>query len=283
MPHIGERQGACQALVNRANESGTVAALSDSASPVLDRVHDFWNENPCGSKHAEAEAGSREFFAQVERTRYKLEPQIPHFADFAGARGQEVLEIGVGLGSDFVRFAREGAQLTGVDITERSIELVGRRLELEGLEAHLRIASAEELPFEDASFDRVYSWGVLHHTPNTEGAIREAVRVLRPNGRLCLMLYGRHSWVSYGLWVRHALLRGRPWRPLSDVLAHHMESEGTRGFSVRELRAQLTGMEDLSIAHVATPYDRRVVGPIARVTEHWLGWFVVVTGVRTAG
>src|SRR2546425_890045 len=82
---------------------------------------------------------------------------------------------------------------------------------------------AARLPFDDGTFDRVYSWGVLHHTPDTARAVREAVRVLAPGGRLCVMLYARHSWVAYGLWVKHALLTGRPSRSLADVLARHME------------------------------------------------------------
>jgi ubiquinone/menaquinone biosynthesis C-methylase UbiE len=146
----------------------------------------------------------------VERRRCELEPFLPGFADFEGARGQKLLEIGVGLGSDFVRFGRAGAQLIGGDLTQRSIDLVRGRCELEGIEADLRVADAEAPPFSDDAFDRVFSWGVLMVTPDTPRAVSEAIRVLRPGGRLCAMVYARHSWVAYGLWVRYALLAGRP-------------------------------------------------------------------------
>jgi ubiquinone/menaquinone biosynthesis C-methylase UbiE len=214
--------------------------------------------------------------------RSELDPYIARFADFDGARGKRLLEIGIGAGTDFVRFARAGAVATGVDLTEHAVALVRRRLELEGLTAEVRTADAENLPFEDESFDRVYSWGVLHHTPDTARSVGEAIRVLHPGGELCVMLYARHSWISYGMWVRHALLAGRPWRSLSDVLAGHMESEGTKGFTKRELRPMFAGLENVRIDQVLTTYDRQMAGPLARATGNRLGWNLVVRGRQAA-
>ena len=188
------------------------AANSRQRSPAS---RAYWEADPCGAAHGEAPEGTPEFFAQVERKRNELEPFIARYADFPLTRGQRVLEIGVGAGTDFMRFARAGADATGVDLTEHAIRLVRQRLDNEGLQAHLQQADAEALPFEDEAFDRVYSWGVLHHTPDTARAVREAVRVLAPGGRLCVMLYARHSWVAYGLWAKHALLKGRPTRSLA--------------------------------------------------------------------
>jgi SAM-dependent methyltransferase len=242
------------------------------------RVQRFWDETPCGSKHAEAPEGSRAFFEQVERTRYELEPFIPTYADFDGTRGEAVLEVGVGLGTDLARFARAGARVTGIDFSEHSVELARRRLDLDGLPGKVVVGDAENLPFPDGAFDRVYSWGVLHHTPDTGRAAREAIRVLRPGGRLCAMLYARRSWVAFGLWARYALVRGRLRTPISDVLAEHMESEGTKGFSRRELREMFGELDNLRVEHVATPYDRRIVGPLAPLTGRLLGWFIVVLG-----
>jgi SAM-dependent methyltransferase len=241
-------------------------------------VREFWEETPCGSEHSYAQEGTAEYFAEVERTRYDLEPFIPEYAEFERARGARVLEIGTGLGTDFIRFVRAGARATGVDLTEHSVRLVRRRLELEGLEGDVRVADAERLPFEDASFERVYSWGVLHHTPDTERAIAEALRVVRPGGSVCIMLYARRSWVAWGMWLRHGPLAGRPFRSVRGVLAKHMESEGTKAFTVGELRRMFSGLEDLSIDHVGTPYDVRFAGPLARATASRLGWFLVVRG-----
>jgi ubiquinone/menaquinone biosynthesis C-methylase UbiE len=262
---------------------GTAPPPAPGTRDLKTAVRSFWEADPCGSKQATAPAGSPEFFAQVDARRDRLEPFIAAFADFEGAQGQDVLEIGVGLGSDFVRFARAGARATGVDLTESAIDLVRRRFGQEGLDCELRVADAEALPFADASFDRVYSWGVLHHTPDTERAVREALRVLRPGGEACVMLYARRSWVAFGLWLRYAALRGRLRRPLADVVAHHMESEGTKSYSVAELRAMFAPLEQLTVQHVATPYDRRVAGPLARITGRWLGWFLVIKGRLPAG
>jgi SAM-dependent methyltransferase len=251
---------------------------TESPSRLKRRIQQFWDESPCGSKHASAPEGSRAFFEEVERRRYELEPFIPMYADFEGARGETVLEVGVGLGTDLARFARAGAFVTGVDFSERSVELVRRRLALEGLSGVVRIADAEALPFPNATFDRVYSWGVLHHTPDTGRAARELIRVLRPTGRLCVMLYGRRSWVAFGLWTRHALLAGKPLRSLTDVIANHMESEGTKAFTSRAVRAMFGDLCELEVTHVVTPYDRRVAGPLVSVTGGRLGWFLVVRG-----
>lgn len=242
-------------------------------------VREFWEAAPCGARHAEAEEGTREFYDQVEAERNRLEPFIPAYADFASTRDRDLLEIGVGVGTDFIRFARAGARVTGVDLTEHSVSLVRRRLELEGLSGEVRIADAEQLPFEDGSFDVVYSWGVLHHTPEPDRAIAEAVRVLKPGGRLCLMLYARHSWVAYGLWARYGLLAGRPDRSLAWALSHHMESTGTKGYTPREIRDRLAyKIDGLTVEHVGTPYDRRVAGPLVNITGKRMGWFLVIRG-----
>jgi SAM-dependent methyltransferase len=258
----------------------TTTVTSGSTQPVdqKERVRTFWEAEPCGAKHAATQEGTPEFFAEVERARDELDPYIARFADFEGACGKRLLEIGVGLGTDFMRFVRAGAIATGVDLTEHAVELVRRRLALEGLEANVQTADAERLPFEDGSFDRVYSWGVLHHTPDTRKAVGEAIRVLRPGGEVCVMLYARHSWIAYALWVRYALLAGRPWRGLAWVIAGHMESEGTKGYTKRELRSLFAGLDELRIDKVRTSYDERVAGPLARLTGNLLGWNLVVRG-----
>src|SRR5262249_33508170 len=116
-------------------------------------VRRYWEAAPCGSKHASAEQGTPEFFRQVEQARYELEPFIPGFAEFERWHEKRVLEVGVGLGTDFVRFARAGANASGIDLTDAAVELVQHRLEQEGLTADVRRADAEALPFPDGEFD----------------------------------------------------------------------------------------------------------------------------------
>ena len=263
----------------------TMQSDETSATGLKDRVRSFWQAEPCGTHTADAEPGTPEFFRQVERRRYELEPYIPDFADFGGTAGQEVLEIGTGLGTDTLQFARAGATISGVDLTERSVALVRERIAGEGLAeriGRLEVADAERLPFADASFDRVYSWGVLHHTPRTYRAVGETLRVLRPGGTACVMLYGRDSWLAWRAWIRYALLRGQPGTSVTDVLAARIESDGTKAYTNGELRGMFNLLEDLTVDPVRTVYDEAWVGPLARLSGDRFGWFRVVRGRKPA-
>ncbi|MDQ5807764.1 MAG: class I SAM-dependent methyltransferase [Actinomycetota bacterium] len=240
------------------------------------RVRTHWEDRPCGTIDT-LEPGTPEYFAEVERERWELEPFIPSFAEFWKWRGKRVLEIGVGQGTDHLQFARAGADLSGVDLTEASIELASRRLGFEGLESDLRRADAETLPFEDDTFDLVYSWGVLHHTPRTEEAIEEARRVCAPDGEARIMLYSSTSWCAWGHWLKYALAAGKPRRSVKDVLYHHMESYGTKAYTQPELEQLFARWSDVSFQRFLTPYDTRVGGPVARALGERYGWFV---GIR---
>jgi ubiquinone/menaquinone biosynthesis C-methylase UbiE len=145
------------------------------------RVHDFWNEASCGEKLYLSAVDRAGYEGQAEE-RYRLEPYIVDFAGFSEMRGRHVLEIGVGLGADHQRYAEAGAVLYGIDLTERAVEHTRRRLTSFGLSSELMVGDAEALPFPDESFDLVYSWGVLHHTPNTPKAVTEVHRVLKRGG-----------------------------------------------------------------------------------------------------
>lgn len=239
------------------------------------RVRGYWEQNPCGRVDAEgAQPGTREYFAAVEAHRWEAEPFIPAFAQFWRWSGKRVLEIGIGQGTDFLQFVRGGGCCTGVDLTDTAIGLVGQRLEQEGLAAELMRADAEALPFPHGSFDLVYSWGVLHHTPDTERAIAEAKRVIAPGGEARIMLYNRHSWTAFWHWARYGLATGHPARNFQRVLAEHMESPGTKAYTVAELRALFSDWSDVTLTPWLTPYDCRVVPPLVRALGDRFGWFV---------
>ena len=198
----------------------------DTNSELKERVRAFWQAHPCGTKFSDAEIGTREFFARIEAHRYAKEWHIPEAADFAGARGLRVLEIGCGLGTDGVRFAKAGADYTGIDLTDAAIELARKRFELSGLRGELRVSDAENLDFADESFDLVYSHGVLHHTPDIARAVSEIHRVLKPGGRAIVMLYHRDS---YNYRVGICILRRAGARLLKSEsglkLVHRMTGE----------------------------------------------------------
>ncbi len=256
--HTG-RQGASddrQELGQRVESDMTVEKQS---------VRQFWDSEACGER----------FGQDQDRLRYDLEPEILAFADFSAASGARVLEIGVGMGSDFLRWLRAGALAAGVDLTERATGIVRRRIQEEGLEADVRVADAESLPFNDGEFDLVYSWGVLHHTPDTSRAIQEARRVMKPGGRLKLMMYHRHSWVALAAWARFGLLRGKPQMKLRQAVAK-VESPGTKAFTVTEAKALLQGMEDVSVRPVLTHWDHKYSAGLARLLGDRFGWFLLM-------
>jgi SAM-dependent methyltransferase len=175
-----------------------------SNQELKERVRAFWQANPCGVKFADAAPGTRRFYELVEAHRYTKEWHIPIAADFAGARGLKILEIGCGLGTDGAQYAEAGADYTGVDLTEAAVQLARKRFELFDLPGKFQTADAENLDFDDESFDLVYSHGVLHHTPETGKAIQEIHRVLHPGGRAVVMLYHRGS---YNYRVNISILR----------------------------------------------------------------------------
>src|SRR5258706_15301897 len=178
-------------------------------------VKEYWEAAPCGTRDA-LKTDEQATFRELERQRYTREPFITTFAGFESTTGLDVLEVGVGAGTDHLRFARAGARCTGVDLTEAAITMTGRRLTLEGLSSRLLSADAENLPFPDSTFDYVYSWGVIHHSPDPKTAAKEILRVLRPGGKFCVMIYNRRSVVALQAWLRFGLARGRIRRTLAE-------------------------------------------------------------------
>lgn len=245
-------------------------ASSITREGLKQEVHDYWDARSCGTEVTERPKFSREYFDEIEAHRYATEPEIFAFAQFTRFHAQRVLEVGVGAGTDFVQWLRAGARAWGIDLTEEAIGHVKERLEVYGLEAdELRVGDCESLPFADDSFDLVYSWGVIHHTPDTPRALREIVRVTRPGGACKVMIYNRHSLVAYRLWVRHCLLKGHPSRSLSWVLHHHMESTGTKGYTRREVEELLQALpvSEPRIRTAVTWHDTLgdLRGPVAHV------------------
>lgn len=208
---------------------------------LKDRVRQHWQDEACGTRYG-VDEDRRAYFREIAENRYRLEPYIPGFANFQSGRGKNILEIGVGAGSDFENWCQHAGHATGIDLTQRAIELTDERLALAGIPRSrytLRVADAENLPFPDGSFDIIYSWGVLHHSPDTRRAFEEAYRVLKPGGSLRAMIYHDPSWTAFMLWIQHALLRGRPRLSRKTVLFDHLESPGTKAYTVGEAAAML--------------------------------------------
>ena len=153
-----------------------------------------------------------------------------------------MLEIGVGIGADHQRFAQAGARLTGIDITKHAIDLVRRRFELLKLNSRLMVSDAESLPFPDGSFDLVYSWGVIHHTPDTAAAAREILRVLKPGGEFRVMVYNRHSLIGLMLYLRYGYRCGFSLDRFSQDISR---VRGTKAYTRAGAAALFAGARNL--------------------------------------
>jgi SAM-dependent methyltransferase len=167
----------------------------------------FWSANQPGFRFTDKQPGTPEFFTAVERHRYEIEPHIPEIVQFKHWRDMDVLEVGCGIATDGINFARAGTRYTGVDQSQTALDLAQRRFDLEGLTGSFTQSQANSLPFPDESFDLVYSHGVIHHIDDTTGAVNEFMRVLRPGGTALVMVYHRSSfnyWVTI-MGVRRAL------------------------------------------------------------------------------
>jgi 2-polyprenyl-3-methyl-5-hydroxy-6-metoxy-1,4-benzoquinol methylase len=192
----------------------------------IESVADYWNRRPCNIRHSPREIGTRAYFDEVEQRKYFVEPHIPRFADFPRWKDCRVLEIGCGIGTDTVNFARHGAQVTAVDLSAKSLEIAQQRAAVFGYLDRVRFfqGNVEELtrvlPVEP--YDLVYSFGVLHHTPNPDRALEQIGHYLHADSTLKLMLYYRYAWKVF--WLLSTLGKGMVWK-LSDLIAQHSEAQ----------------------------------------------------------
>ena len=180
----------------------------------ITKVREYWNTRPCNIRHSPKPVGTREYYDEVEARKYSVEYHIPEFAQFERWKGKKVLEIGCGIGTDTISFARHGAQVTAVDLTEKSLEVARQRAKVFGLEDRIRFIQAnaerlsESVPVE--KYDLVYSFGVIHHTPHPESVVEEIRKYTSPGSTVKIMVYNRWSWKV--LWILFVYGKGAFWK-----------------------------------------------------------------------
>ena len=243
-------------------------------------VKDFWEKASCG-EDLYLKGFSKENYLNHSKLRYQLEPEIIEFGEFERFNGKVTLEIGTGLGADHQKLAEAGALLTGIDLTERAINNTKRRFELFNLNSTLTTANAEKLPFENHSFEAIYSWGVIHHSPNTKQIVDEIFRVLKPKGFAKIMIYHKYSLVGYMLWIRYAFFTFKWRKSLNEIYDTYLESPGTKAYSTQEARQLFSQFEIVSLKTHQTHADlltseagqrhRGVALNIAKLL--WPSWF----------
>lgn len=258
------------------------------SSSLKEQIRRFWELQPCGARDASSPAGTREFFEEVERQRFQGDREMQEIVRFDRWGGRRILEVGCGLGTDLVRFARAGAEVHAIDLTQAAARATRDALAVAALRGCVLVADGERLPFRSDHFDLVYAWGVLHHTPEPEAAAQEMTRVCRRGGSILAMVYHRFSLFSLQAWIVYGLLRGRPWRSPGEVIGKHVESPGTRSYTRREAAALFGDLDRVRVQPLVTRYDLRIgrrrflPAWVRRLVPPALGWFLIVRGTRTA-
>ncbi len=268
------------------------------ADKTVENVRDYWNNRPCNIRHSLKDVGSREYFDEVEKRKYFVEPHIPLFAEFERWKGKKVLEIGCGIGTDTMNFARAGATVTAVDLSDESLQLARIRAEVFGLQDRITFiqANAERLsefvPVE--TYDLVYSFGVIHHTPRPDNVIREIRKYMGMHSELRIMVYNRYSWKV--LWILLKYGKGAFWK-LDEMVAKYSEAQTgcpvTYSYSNYSVKNLLQGFNVTnSIADHIFPYSileykryeykkewyfEILPAPIFRLLEKIAGWHLCVT------
>ena len=261
------------------------------------KAREQWGADPCGAVHGqENEFGTQEFFDAVERHRYtEYAPWMREVMGFDRYAGACLLEVGCGMGTDLLQFARGGAKCTGVDLTPRSVEISRSRFELYGVPGSFCLSDAERLPFADQSFDVYYSNGVLHHTPETAKAVDEAYRVLKPGGTAKVMLYHRNSW---GYWVdlvaKQGIYRGELFQGVStaELMSKYVEYNESGGrplvkvYSRSEARQMFSmfGSIKVEVEQLTRPeiyfVGRYIPESIFQAMSRSIGWNLIITAIK---
>ena len=214
---------------------------------MIDAIAAYWNARIHDLEMTDQPVGTLGFFDELDEYRFDKLRYLPKVVDFDGYRDRRLLEVGCGIGTDLVRFARGGAHVTGVDLAERSVELARTNLELHGVDgqADLRVANGEALPFDDGSFEIVYGHGVLQYTADARRMVEECRRVLEPGGEAMFMVYNRVSWLN----------------ALSTVMGvglEHADAPVLETYSIAEFRRLLDGFAETRIVPERFPVRSRL-------------------------
>lgn len=274
--------------------------MSKFSSITIEEVQRYWDGRPCNLRHSLSEVGTKQYFDEVEARKYFVEPHIPRFAKFDSWQDRKVLEIGCGIGTDTISFARAGAQVTAVDLSAKSLELARKRADIFGFNNQVQFfqADAENLSayVRPEPYDLIYSFGVIHHSPHPERIIHQVrEHYAQPSSTLKFMVYHRYSWKVF--WILMMYGRGAFWK-LDELVASHSEAQSgcpvTFTYSrhnVRRLLGRAFRISEMSVDHIfpyriedyvnhryVKDWHFRIFPPrVFRWLEQRIGWHLCVT------
>jgi SAM-dependent methyltransferase len=213
---------------------------------MIEKIHEYWNHRIHDLEMTDQPVGTKAFFDDLDEYRFDKLHYLPQLVDFSSFKGQRLLEVGCGIGTDLVRFARGGARVTGVDLAETAIDLARKNFALNDVAPEeLRVANGEALPFVDGSFDVVYGHGVIQYTANPAKLIRECHRVLKPGGAAIFLVYNRVSWLN-------------AMSKLMKVALEHEDAPVLRKYSIAEFKELLKPFRETRIVPERFPVKSRL-------------------------
>jgi ubiquinone/menaquinone biosynthesis C-methylase UbiE len=267
----------------------------ETGDAYKDEVQNQWDNNPCGSHYVRAAAAhTLEWYLEAERYRYEqYAPWMYETMEFAAHRGDHVLEIGAGMGTDLAQFALNGARVTDLDLSAGHLELARENFRLRGLKGEFVHHDAERMPFDDSSFELVYSNGVIHHTPNTRQVVEEIHRVLKPGGKAIIMVYAEnslHYWrnLVLDLGMRQGLLVSNS---VGDIMSRFVEITENdakplvKVYTRRRLRLLFRGFTRISIVQrqmVAAEVPRMLSWIKLSTLGKLMGWNLILKAHKPA-
>lgn len=258
-----------------------------SNSELLEQIRTYWNNRPCNIRHSQSPIGTKEYFDEVEARRYANEPHNYTFPEFERWRGKRVLEVGCGIGTDAVNFARAGAIYTGVDLSEESVKLCKQRFKVFGLDGEIFTANAEELDavFDPHDkFDLIYSFGVIHHAPRPDRVVANFPRLLAEGGEIRAMLYAKNSWKNILIDAGWDQPEAQDNCPQAMTYTKQEARELFREFD--NVHVEQDFIFPWNIEHyvkyeyVKQPWFAAMPPELFKILERALGWHLLVTAKR---
>lgn len=222
-----------------------VLSGSMSHAELIREIREYWNSHIHDLAVAKHPVGTKGFFEDLDEYRFDKLRYLPKVVDFNGYRGKKLLEVGCGVGIDLIRFARGGAEVTGVDLAEQSINLAKKNFELNGLDGDLQLMNAESLDFASNTFDVVYGHGVIQYTADGAQLVRECARVVKPGGLGIFMVYNRISWL-------HAMSK------VMKVQLEHEDAPVLNRYSIAEFKKMLSPFSTIQIVPERFPVHSRL-------------------------
>ena len=249
---------------------------------TIDDVRTYWDDRPCNVRHSKKEVGTREYFDEVEKKRYTAEPHIPSFAGFSNTKGKKVLEVGCGMATEGINFARSGATYTGTDLSVESLDLAKKRFKVYNNKGNFYHGNAEELssfvPVE--TYDLIYSFGVIHHSPHPEKIISEIKKYMNKDSTLKIMLYATDSWKNYMIEAGHDQPEAQYGCPIANTYTNDEVRELLDGFDVTIEQYHIFPYQIEPYKRgefVKQPWFEAMPDEIFQVLKKNLGWHLLIT------